>query len=87
MEKTEAELVLHSVKNGNVYYLFSDRIEIKGDIEGCIELPHQDKARCFYDMYYVNDTLHVILNTYGIYDVDYILDENTTGLYRKGYTK
>ena len=57
------------------------------DKEYTIELPHKDNILCFYDMYYVNNNLIVIIAARGSYDIRYELDEQDLNLKEIGYTK
>ena len=56
--------------------MFADKIVVKStDDDVFIELPRNDKVVGFYDMYYVNECICVIVATRGAYDIRYVLDE------------
>ena len=84
---TKADVTLKSRTTGNTYYLFSDRIVIKGEHDGVIILPGKNEILCFADMYYELGELHVFAPTTKSFDVMYVLDENDLTIIQKGYRK
>ena len=52
---TKADVTLKSRTTGNIYYLFSDRIVIKGERDGIIRLPGQNEILCFDVMYVLDE--------------------------------
>ena len=81
-------IVLKSKKNNYTYMMYQNIIVAIGeDKEYTIELPHKDNILCFYDMYYVNNNLIVIIAARGSYDIRYELDEQDLNLKEIGYTK
>ncbi len=84
----EAEIILKSKFNNNVYYMFNDMIIVEnGKDVLCIELPRMSKGICFYDMYYSNECIYVIVATRGNYDIRYILQEETLMLVSQQLSK
>lgn len=72
----KADILLKSKYKNNQYYMYSDKIIIKNNNnEYCIRLPQIDKVIGFYDMYYINQKICVIIATRGSYDIRCILDE------------
>ena len=84
---SKAERILKSKVNRNTYYLFSDKIIIKGEKEGEILLPGDYDVICFCDIYYESKELHVFLATTGYYDRTYVLDEYDLTMQHIGYRK
>lgn len=82
----KADIVLKSKLNDNVYYMFSDEIFIHGDNKS-ITIPLDSNAICFYDMYYVQDELFIVVSTNKDYDYLYVLDEKRMILQKRGLTK
>ena len=82
-----AEIVLESNKKNNTYYMYSDKIVVRGTINKIIVLPPDYKIICFYDIYYIKDELYVVLCNDGDYDVVYIMDEENLSICKKGFQK
>ena len=82
-----AEIILESKKKNNTYYMYSDKIVVCGTINKTIVLPSDNKIICFYDMYYIEDELFVVLCTDGDYDAVYIMDEEHLSICKKGFQK
>lgn len=81
-------IVVKSKKNNYTYMMHENIIVASGDDkEYTIELPHKDNILCFYDMYYVNNDLIVIIAARGSYDIRYELDEQGLNLKEIAYTK
>ena len=81
-------VVVKSKKNNYTYMMHKNIIIASGkDKDYTIELPHKDNILCFYDMYYVNNDLIVIIATRGNYDIRYELDEHSLNLKEIAYTK
>lgn len=81
-------IVVKSRKNNYTYMMHENIIVASGaDKEYTIELPHKDNFLCFYDMYYVNNDLIVIIAARGSYDIRYELDEQGFNLKEIAYTK
>lgn len=87
MESISAEKVLKSRKNNNTYFLFTDRVVIKGKTESTIALPKSHDIICFSDMYYENEILSLFAATTGYYDKRYCLDEDLLTIEEKGWSK
>ena len=81
-------IVLKSKKNNYTYMMHEDIIIASSeDKEYTIDLPHKDNILCFYDMYYINNNLIVIVAARGSYDIRYELDEEGLILKEIAYTK
>ena len=81
-------IVVKSRKNNYTYMMHENSIVAGGaDKEYTIELPHKDNILCFYDMYYVDNDLVVIIAARGSYDIRYELDEQNLILKEIAYTK
>ena len=81
-------IIVKSKKNNYTYMMHENIIVASGeDKEYTIELPHKDNILCFYDMYYDNNDLIVIIATRGSYDIRYELDEQGLNLKEIAYTK
>lgn len=81
-------IVLKSKKNNYTYMMHEDIIIASSeDKEYTIDLPHKDNILCFYDMYYINNNLIVIVAARGSYDIRYELDEEALILKEIAYTK
>ena len=85
----ENETIVVKSKKNNYTYMMHEKIIVASgeDKEYTIELPHKDNILCFYDMYYVNNDLIVIIAARGSYDLRYKLDEQSLNLKEIGYTK
>ncbi len=83
----KADLVLKSKRNNNVYYMFSDEIFIHCEKNKSISIPVDKNIICFYDMYYVQEELFVVVSTNMDYDYIYVLDEEKKILQKRGLTK
>ena len=80
--------LVKSKKNNYTYMMHEDIIIASSeDKEYTIDLPHKDNILCFYDMYYINNNLIVIVAARGSYDIRYELDEEGLILKEIAYTK
>ena len=81
-------IVIKSKKNNYTYMMYQNIIVAIGeDKEYTIELPHKGNILCFYDMYYANNDLIVIIAARGSYDIRYKLDEQGLKLIEIAHTK
>ena len=82
--QSEADIVLHSAWNENIYCLYKTKIVVYNNKKNehiIIKLPtFNDKIICFYDMYYMSDGLCVIVATRDYYDFSLTLNEETLEL-------
>ena len=83
--QTDCIKTVKSGKNNNVYHMFKDRIEVAYG-SGMTEIPLPLDYLTFYDLYYINNKLYVILVTGGPYDVRFELDEEKCELTGKAIT-
>ena len=82
-----SKIVLKSQINDNTYFLFSDRLIVKGKAESTINFPESHDIICFSDMYYENGILSVFAATTAFYDKRYCLDEDMLIIEEKGWSK
>ena len=81
-------IIVKSKKNNSTYVMHENMIIVcGGDKEYTIELPKRNNILCFYDMYYTNSKLIVIIATSGSYDIRYELDETSLNLQEIAYSK
>lgn len=84
----KADIVIDSKYGNNKYFMYEKKIIVKKDGEEyCIELPKTEKNIGFYDMYYSNNSLNVIVATRDCYDIRYVLDEERLVLLSKQLSK
>lgn len=75
----KAVIVLNSKYGNRQYRMYRNEIIVKENGENInisIRLPQVDRVIEFYDMYYVNGEIAVIVATSGSYDIRYVLDED-----------
>lgn len=81
-------IILKSKLKKCTYTMHDDAIVVHfDDMTYNIELPKEGKNLSFYDMYYINDKLTVIIATSSSYDVRYELDEDNLKLQKIAYSK
>ncbi len=74
-EPQKPNVVLKSQKNNNIYYMFSAEILIHCDNNKIISITKGTNVVSFYNMYYEQDELIVVVSTKSdFYDI-YVLDE------------
>lgn len=85
----DAEIVLKSKVNDNIYYLFSDYLLIIRDGQEIMSIkkPTEATIACFYDIYYVADELNIFFATHRGPDIAYVLDEEKLTINKKGFQK
>ena len=84
----KVKIVLNSNYRNSQYRMYEDKIIVKrNDEETYIGIPKIDRGIGFYDMYYANGCINVIVATRGNYDIRYVLDEERLKLVNEQLSK